>query len=407
MRRSTSIPFALGLVSALTWAAWPARGQEGGAPPAATAPAVDGAAAPAERGLTEIDSNRAPLAKVSSGTGMLPNDAGQVYREYDISHYSLRVASTAAPEQAIVDWILRETGYETWHTGPAVSLLHADSRTLRVYHTGEIQGVVGEIVDRFVNPETETHAFGLKIVSVDSPNWRSRATAVLRPLPVQSQGVQAWLLAREDAALLLADLNRRSDFREHSSPHLMVNNGQATVVSATRPRRYTRGVVPSAAAWPAYEPETAQIDEGFTLEFCPLLSLDALSVDAVIKCQIDQVERMVSVNLDTPSGAAQRQQTRIEVPQLAQCRLHERFRWPTDSVLLIGMGMVATPSPSEGGLFGLSLPKSLPILSSPERADLLVFIESKGKTGVPPSVDTPGGSAGTATRPGGGFGSRY
>lgn len=384
-----------------------ARAQDSAAPPVETAPAPP-AAAGQERGLSEIGRNRAPLAKVSSGTGQLPNDAGQVYREYDISHYSLRVASTAAPEQAIVDWILRETGYETWHTGPAVSLLHADSRTLRVYHTGEIQGMVGEIVDRFVNPETETHAFGLKIVSVDSPNWRSRATAVLRPLPVQSQGVQAWLLAREDAALLLADLGRRNDFREHSMPLLMVNNGQATVVSATRPRRYTRGVVPSAAAWPAYEPETSQIDEGFTLEFCPLLSLDALSVDAVIKCQIDQVERMVSVNLDTPSGAAQRQQTRIEVPQLAQCRLHERFRWPTDQVLMIGLGMVATPLPSEGGLFGLPLPKGLPLLSSPERADLLVFIESKGKTGVPPSVDSPAaGPGGTATRPAGGFGTRY
>lgn len=359
-------------------------------------PAEPPAGAPAETGLREVGRGRAPLAKVTSGSGKLPNDAGQIYREYDISHYSLRVASTHMPEQAIIDWILRDTGYEAWHTGPVVGLLHADSRVLRVYHTAEMQAMIGEIVDRFVNPDTESYAFGVKIVSVDSPNWRGRATRVLRPVPVQSQGVQAWLLAREDAALLLADLRRRSDYREHSAPHLMVNNGQSAVVSATKPRRYTRGVLPSAAAWPAFEPESAQIDEGFTFQLSPLLSLDGLTVDAVVKCNIDQIERMATVNLETPSTADPRQQTRIEVPQLVQCRFHERFRWPTDQVLVIGLGLVATPVPADPGLFGLpvNLPVKLPqALTPPERADLLVFIESRGSTTAPSAAGQPTASA--------------
>src|SRR6478736_3875459 len=50
---------------------------------------------------------RAAIAKVTSGTGTLPNDGGQVWREYDITPYTLRVTSTNRPEQAIVDWILR------------------------------------------------------------------------------------------------------------------------------------------------------------------------------------------------------------------------------------------------------------------------------------------------------------
>ena len=42
-----------------------------------------------------------------------------------------------------------------------------------------------------------------------------------------SPGANAWLLQKEEAAVLMADLRRRSDYREHSSQHLLVNNGQA------------------------------------------------------------------------------------------------------------------------------------------------------------------------------------
>ncbi|MBA3484516.1 MAG: hypothetical protein H0T51_22155, partial [Pirellulales bacterium] len=49
-------------------------------------------------------------AQVTKGAGTLPNDHGQVWREYDITPYTIRVESTEHPEQAIVDWILRETG---------------------------------------------------------------------------------------------------------------------------------------------------------------------------------------------------------------------------------------------------------------------------------------------------------
>src|SRR4029079_6884826 len=47
-------------------------------------------------------------AQVSKGSGALPQDKGQVWREYDIRPYTQRVMTTARPEQAIVDWILRE-----------------------------------------------------------------------------------------------------------------------------------------------------------------------------------------------------------------------------------------------------------------------------------------------------------
>jgi hypothetical protein len=326
---------------------------------------------------------KTPVARVTKGPGALPNDAGQEWRDYDISPYTARVTSTARPEQAILDWIFFETGYEAWHSEP-LSILSANRRTLRVYHTPQMQAVVGEMVDRFVNSEAETQAFGVRVVSVGSPTWRVKAHKSLKAVGAQSQGVQAWLLAKEDASLLAAELRKRSDYREHSTPHLLVNNGQSTVIAVTRPRNYVRDVV-LTASWPGFEPQTAQLDEGFSLQFHPLMSLDAKTIDAVIKCNVDQVERMIPVNLDVPTPVAPRQRTKIDVPQIASCRLHERFRWPTDQVLLISLGVVAAPVPTTG-------PNPLMLLpgTSATRADLLVFVESKGKAAVPATAQRPG-----------------
>ncbi len=320
------------------------------------------------------------IARVTAGSGSLPNEHGQLWREYDISPYTLRVTSTNRPEQAIVDWILRETGYEAWHSDP-LAILSATPRILRVYHTPEMQATVADIVDRFVSSNAETYGFGLQVITVSHPNWRAKAQGLMTPVPVQTPGVQAWLMEKENAALLLADLRRRSDFREHSSPHLLVNNGQSTVISATRARNFIRDVVVRANAWPGFEPESAVIDEGFSLELSPLLSVDATVVDATIRCSIDQVEKMIPVVLDVPTAVAPRQRTQIEVPQLAHFRFHERFRWPAGKILLVSMGMIAPPLPLEARSLVPGLP--LPLPTSPPRADLLVFVESKGKLAAP------------------------
>jgi hypothetical protein len=318
------------------------------------------------------------LAQVTTGSGTLPNQHGQQWREYDISPYTLRVTSTNRPEQAVVDWILRETGYEAWHAEP-LGILTATNRKLLVYHTPEMQELVADVVDRFVNTEAAEHGFALRVVTVNHPNWRERAYRMLKPVQVQTAGVHAWLLQKEDAAVLLAELQRRADYREHSTPQLQVYNGQSTVVSATRPKSYIRNVSFRPNAWPGYEPETAVIDEGYSLEFSPLLSVDGRAIDAMIRCEIDQVEKMVPVMIDVPTAAAPRQRTQIEIPQMAEFRFHERFRWPVDQVLLVGMGMVAAPVPTEGKSLVPGIP--LPLPTSPARADLLVFVESKGTAG--------------------------
>ena len=180
----------------------------------------------------QLNRRRGRPRKPAVTIGSLPNSAGQVWREYDISSYTARVTSTKRPEQAIIDWILRDTGYEVWHGDP-LAILSA-GRTLRVYHTPEMQQRVADVVARFVNSEAATYTFSMRVVTLDSPSWRELAQRLLRPIPVRTSGINAWMLPKENAAIMLGELRRRNDYREHSSPYLVVNNGQSTIVSAMR-----------------------------------------------------------------------------------------------------------------------------------------------------------------------------
>ena len=85
---------------------------------------------------------------------------------------------------------------------------------------------------------------------------------------------------------------------------------------------------------------------------------------------------MIPLMLDVPTSVAPRQRTKVEVPQINSCRMHERFRWPSDQVLLISLGVVASPMPASGNPLTLALP----LVGSSGRADLLVFVESHGKS---------------------------
>lgn len=346
--------------------------------PSATNPS---APKPAPSGMSPVDREVATRATVTSGNGSLPSTHGQVWREYDIRPYTLRVANTTKPEQTIVDWVLRETGYEAWHSEP-LGVLSATRETLRVYHTPQMQSIVADIVDRFVNSRAEPYGFSLRVASVRSPNWRAKAVGLMSPIPVQSPGVQGWVMAKENAALLLADLARRSDFREHNASSLMVLSGQQSVLSTMRPRSYVRGLTPSPASWPGFQPEVAQLEEGVTLEFSPLISHDLASADAVVKVRLLQIEKMTPVQIDIPTATGN-QRMQIEVPQMTMATLHERFRWPTEQVLVLSMGVVASPAPDAGRpLLGM-----IPGVDSPPRADGLLFIEVRG-TGLPAASPT-------------------
>lgn len=371
------------------------------APPRSSAPAGE---------LTPVGSPSVNRAQVSKGSGRLPNDAGQVWREYDIRPYTQRLASDPKPQQRVVDWVLRETGYEAWH-GETVGILNATRDTLTVYHTPAMQSIVTDIVDRYVNGKAAEQAFSMRIVTVRNPDWRVRALGMMSPISVQSPGLQGWVMPKENYALLSSELARRGDVRDYNATGQLVPNGHSIVFSTMRPRSYVKGIVPLQNTWPGYQPETGQIEEGASLEFSPLLSLGLDTAEAVVKLRLNQIEKMRLVSLDLPTpgaaaGSTPGQRVQVEVPQVTSANLHERFRWPANQVLVLSLGMVATPGPDAGGTLDGMIPD---MMKSPPRADALLFIEARSSA-IPSAASSAapnGDRIQTAVRPTPTFHGRY
>jgi hypothetical protein len=320
----------------------------------------------------------------------LPQENGQIWREYDLRPYTSTINTDPKPEQAIVDWILRETGTETWFSEP-LGILSARRDMLRVYHTPAVHEVVDQIVQRFVRSNPEKYLFGVRMMTVANANWRAKAMPRIRSVPTQTAGVEAWLMSREDAAIVLADLRRRSDYREHSSPNLLLANGRTQSIERLRPLAYVRGIRPAPFGGSSPSLEMGQIDEGFSLSIGPLLSLDQRLVDVVIKLETMQVERLNDVAIATPTAASPRLTTQIQVPQTSGWRLHERFRWPSDEVLLISCGVVAAPSVENPSLFPLR-----GLGPRPPRVDALLALDFKGPVG---EISVPEPPAAMAAQP--------
>ncbi len=313
--------------------------------------------------------------RVGSG-GQLPRTAGQEHRVYDLRPYTGYLTKHDHPEQAIVDWILRETGSDVWFSEP-FGFLNADRDQLSVYHTPEMHNVVNSVVDRFVAGEKDPQVLNLRVMTVGNPNWRSRAHMLMQHVNVDSPGMQAWLLTKENAALVVNMLRQRTDAREVQSLDVITHNGQTEKLASIRGRNYVQNVRPAPSGWPPYEPETGEIQEGYRLELSPLLSTDGRALDCVVKANIDQVDKLVPVDLDLPLANGQNHRARIDVPQLVSWRLHERFRWPSDMVLLLSCGVVASPERPQSALPLLNFGAITGTTAG--RADALLFIEFRGR----------------------------
>ncbi len=345
-------------------------------------------------GVANVAPPSSPLqARRTGGAPPLPTDAGQYWEEYDLRPYTKELSKIDRPQQAIVDWILRETGTDAWFTDP-FGFVNADRDKLRVYHTQAMHQIVREVYERFVNGTSAPQLYGLRLMAIGNPNWRTRAHVLMRSVQTQSPGVQAYLVSKENNALLMAMLKGRTDFRELSAVDMVVYNGQSQVLEQVRGRNFIEDFKPAPGAWPPYMPSTGEIKEGYRLQLSPLLSTDKQIVDLVVKCNIDQVERLANVNLDLPLQNGQVYPGQINVPQVASWRLHERFRWPADQVLLLSCGVVAAPMGAPSAtLFGqgtslLGLDRVL----SPggERADALLVVEYRGDASG--RIPTVGGS---------------
>lgn len=312
--------------------------------------------------------------KVTRTQNQLPNDAGQVWREYDITPYTDQVKSVQQPQQAILDWVLRETGTEMWFNQP-LGILHATEDRLIVYHTPEIQAVVKSITDRFVRTRGQVQNFNVDLLTVGNPNWRANAYSLLQTIDVQTPGVEAWMMSKENAAILIGQLRQRSDFKQHSGGEVKNHDGQSFVLEKTKPVPFVRSIRWLPGQFPGFEPLLTTINEGYTLSISSLSLLDNRAIEVAIKCDVDQVETLTPIKIPVGVGNAV-QSADINVPELISWRLHERFRWPSDQVLLLSCGVVADPQPETSGgkgVFGLGVGRR-----RANRSDALLLIEYRG-----------------------------
>jgi len=103
---------------------------------------------------------------------------------------------------------------------------------------------------------------------------------------------------------------------------------------------------------------------------------------------IDQLERLQTLAVDVPSTVAPRQRTDLQVPQISHLRLHDRFRWPREAVLVVSLGIVPLPSTTDAAPGGIRLPAVLG--GGPDRGELLLFVDGRsGSTGVVPAAGGP------------------
>ncbi|MCE2751302.1 MAG: hypothetical protein LW720_05365 [Pirellula sp.] len=331
----------------------------------------------------------------------LPRDAGQYWVEYDLKPYTMALKGVDRPQQAVIDWIIRETGSDLWFQEP-VGVLTADRSTLRVYHNAGMQKVVAQVYERFVNGINEPQVYSLRLITIGNPNWRSKALPLMRSAAARSPGVSAWLMPKENGAIVMAQLRQRQDVRELQSVDLRLVQGQTQVIEQMRPRNYLREYAPNTtSAWPPLTPTYGEIQEGYRMVFSPLLSLDGSTMDMMLKCQVDQVEKMNAVPLEVPGAGGAYQ---VEVPQMITWQMAERFKWPTDHVLILSCGVIAPPvvnaqstllTGGAGGLFGIN--RILPDLSF-QKQDAILVVEYRGSAST---QLVPGGIAAGGLAPGG------
>ena len=361
---------------------------------------------PSIEGMAALNANNAKNnAPKAIGRMDLPAANGQQWIEYDIRPYTQNLKNVERPQQVIIDWIIRETGTDVWFNEP-MGILNADRSTLRVYHNAEMQKKVAQVYEKFVNGLTEPQVYGLRLFTVGNPNWRTKSTGLMRSTAVQTPGAQAWLMPKENAAIFMAQLRTRTDVREIQAVDISMVNGQSQALEQLRSRNYLKEYKPNTtSAWPPYTPFSDEIQEGYKIQVSPLMGLDGRSIDLMLKCEIDQVERLNNVSIDLQIPMSQPQTVQIDVPQVVSWRLHERFQWPSDQILLLSCGVVAAPtgqvnntllSGNPPNLFGLN--RILPT-SQGQRTDALFLIAYRGpaSTQLNQPMVAPLGAAAPAT----------
>ncbi len=178
-----------------------------------------------------------------------------------------------------------------------MGIMSVDRESLSIYHNEGVHQTVKKVYERFVNGTVEPQNFTARIVLIGSPNWRTTTLSWMKAVDPQSPGIQGWLLNKEQTAMLMATLRARTDFAEVAGAKLEAINGQAQYIENLRTVSYARTFqqVQQPNGLPMYIPMNDTIREGYQIKLTPMLSPDEKSIDMVVQCSLDQVEKLNAV----------------------------------------------------------------------------------------------------------------
>jgi hypothetical protein len=290
----------------------------------------------------------------------LPDDAGQFWVVYDITPYTDRFPNLASPQDSIVDWILFDSGEGFWRKDP-FSILSASRNRLYVYHNDSIQRYVSNVVDRFLDPNKQNIRFSVKIVVLQSPEWRARESQYLSPINATIVGngadVQCWLAERSDLTKITADLEKRSDYILLNAGKNAAPNGETFGWAAAKPRKeFNRDYRVDTKSTAGYTADVSSVDEGFRIETTPLLSTTGETVEVTFRYRSTIVEKTRSFSIRVPTSTSPRQQLSVEKPSIVSCDFRGKISVPRSKSAIVDLGLVPLALPprssEQGGLIG-------------------------------------------------------
>jgi hypothetical protein len=327
---------------------------------------------------TDEESNPAPedvepLDEPAAGSAPpadFREEAGEVWRTFDISKYTSLPHASSTPQTALVEWIFRRTGSALWH-GDKVAVLSAGRSQLRAYHTPKVLKQVQDIVERFTDQQVpDILRLRVRFIAAADTRWRYLVATRLNPIGSGPQGQQIWTVRSEDAAMVRTQMAAYDSFRALLDQEYKLVNGQTLSVKQTKPVDYIVGPQRDSGAGLGFEEGSAQLEEGVVLRISPLLNYEGDAVDAAIDLRGNTVKAFHRTRVMVRRDVGPADMT-IDVPEVVESRLNQTVQgWPIGQTLLISGGIQPGILQSKGGLFNLRLPGTVPTST-----ELLVFLD--------------------------------
>ncbi len=365
MNRRTALGLAVAAGSfwpARLWAQQQGRGRKAAA---RTREEID--AEPAQE--TGDDPDAARVAEQADPPANFGTEPGFAWRSYKIGGYTRLAKNQENPQKALIDWILKRTGFSAWH-GDKIAALAASSTVLRAYNSPAILKQVDEIVERFTDSTADVLSVHVQFISAVDTRWRYSILPRLTHVGSGPQGQQIWTMKPADAAIALSTMELQQGFRKLVEQRVDMVNGQMLTVKTVESRSFTGGLLRDNAPGLGFQPRADKLNESIVLKISPLLNYDGNALDAMLDLQINTIRSFHRTKIIAPREIGPNEAA-IDVPEAAETHLEQTLKnWKLGQTLLISGGIHPGILDNKGGWFNLPIPGTYPT-----GTEVLVFLD--------------------------------